>query len=172
VGDSYKLRQVNNIANVLEQAFRDNEASREWFLCLIPHDLQQYPLQILHVVVFVPENCTSADLKTLSNGVIDRFVCHDDIASFGEGRNNRRDSRESLGIHNTSRRPKMFRNLPLGLYMAILCPVESRWPTRTNSIFSQRGDSLLFQDLIGVEIVKVVARQIRDQSTPSGRLNS
>lgn len=56
----------------------------------------------------------------------------------------------------------MSRNLLLSSHMTILRPIETRWPTRTNPILPQRSNSLLFQRLVRVEVVEIVARQIRD----------
>lgn len=61
------------------------------------HSLQ-LPLQVGHVVVFIPLDCASSDLETLLDGKVDRFVCYYDVPSFGESGNDRSDRREGLRV--------------------------------------------------------------------------
>lgn len=46
--------------------------------------------------------------------------------------------------------------------MHILGPIETRWATRTDSIFAKRLDRLLFQCLVADEVVEVVRGEVGD----------
>lgn len=81
---TYDFHQIHHVANVLEEAFGDDEAPRQGLLCLLLDHARQYVLEIPHVIVFVPSNRAAGDLHALPDGEVNSFVGDDDVASFGE----------------------------------------------------------------------------------------
>ena len=81
---TYNLGQVNHIPNIFEQSLGNDESPCQRLLRLLNHHLLKHPLQILHIIVFVPSNRAPRYLNALSNGIVDRSVRDDDVASFRE----------------------------------------------------------------------------------------
>lgn len=97
---THNLDQVHHRAVVLKNTFGDNELSLERstlpFSFLV--DDFQLSLQVGHIVVVIPLDGTSRDLKSLLHRKVDRLVRYDYISSFGECWNDRGDGREGLGV--------------------------------------------------------------------------
>jgi len=159
---TYDFRQIYTIADVLEQALSDDEAPSQRFPCLLLHNLLQHPLQILHIVMFIPANRAPANLQSLPDRIIARLICHDNIAPLAERRDDTGNRREGVGVHNACLRAQMRRNVRLGLHVHILRAVELRGSAGPDAIGAQGLDRLLFDLLVGHEVVVVVGCEIRD----------
>ena len=99
---TYNLGQVHHCAVVLENTLGDNELSLEGStlpLGFLVDDFQ-LSLQISHIVVFIPLDGASRDLKSLLHSKVDRLVRYDYVSSFCERWNDRGDGRERLRINN------------------------------------------------------------------------
>lgn len=112
--------------------------------------------------MFIPANRAPANLQSLPDGIITRLISHDDIAPLAERRDDTGNRREGVSIHNTRLRAQMRRNVRLGLHMHILRAVELRGSAGPDAIRAQGLDGLLFDLLVGYEVVVVVGCEVRD----------
>lgn len=115
--------------------------------------------------MFVPPNDTARDLDTLPNGKTDTLIRNDYVTAFRERRDDTRDSRECLGIHDASRGTQEGRYIGLGLQVDILGTVESTRAAGTNAIVPQGLNSLLLQGLIRVEIIEIIGAEVCHRAT-------
>ena len=99
---AYKLGQVRHSAVVIKDTLRDDEPTSKRRLALLPLllDALENVLKALHVIVIIPPDRAPRDLETLLNSEVHAAVCHDDIATLAESRNNRGDSRERLRVND------------------------------------------------------------------------
>ena len=106
--------------------------------------------------MLIPSNITPTDLNPLSDCIVDRFICHDDIPSLAKCWDDARDRRKGLGVDNARLSAKVGGDIGLGLDVHVLCPVESWRRARTYAIGSKDLNGTLLKVRIGAEGVEVV----------------
>lgn len=111
-------------------------------------------------MLIIPDRAP-ANLQSLPNGIIDRAIRNNDIASLAKCRNHTRDRGESLRIHDTLIRAQARRDIRLSLHVDILRAVELGRATRPNAICPERLDSFLLDLLVANEVVEVVGSEVR-----------
>lgn len=104
---------------------------------------------------------TPGNLNSFSDRIVDTLVCHNDISSLAERRNNRRNGRERLRVNDASLRAQERSNVRLNLHVHILGAVEARRSTRSYAICPQRLYSSLFKIVIRGKVVEVQRGKIR-----------
>jgi hypothetical protein len=89
---------------VIEDTFSDNETScqRAFLLASLLLSALENLFEALHIIMIVPTNRASRNLKTFLNSKVDTTVCNDDVPSLAEGGNDRRDGRKRLRISDSS----------------------------------------------------------------------
>jgi hypothetical protein len=166
---AYQLRQVNHVANVLEQALGDDEAPRQRLPGLLLDQVLEHVLEVLHVVVLVPLDGAAADLHALADGKVDGLVGDDDVAALAERGDDAGDGGKGLRVDDARRHAQVRRDVCLGLHVHVLRAVEAGRAAGADAIGAQRLDGLLLERLVADEVVVVVRREVRD-GAPVGEL--
>lgn len=115
--------------------------------------------------MFVPPDCTPRDLNTLPDSKTDALVRNDDVTTLRKGRNDTRDGRERLRVHDTSCSAQERRNIGLGLQVDILGAIKSTRATGADTVVPQSLNRLLFKSLVGIKVVEVVRAEIGNGAT-------
>lgn len=159
---TYDLWQVHHIPNVLKQALGDDEASGERLLGLLLDNLLEDVLQILHIIVFEPPDSTATDLNALARSEVERLVRYDNISSLAETGNHTAYSREGLRVDDAGGDTEVCSDVGFGLHVNVLCAVETRGATGADTVGAQGLNGLVFEDIVGEEVVEVVRGKVRD----------
>lgn len=99
---THQLGQIRHGTIVLEDTLSDDELSCEWELLLLDllgHRLYDL-LKTSQIIMIVPPHSRPREFDTLMNGKVDTAICDNDVATFAEGRDDRRDGAERLGVDN------------------------------------------------------------------------
>ena len=110
---------------MVEDTLRDDETTSERSPTLLPLllDTFQHMFQAIHVVVVVPADSATRDLKALLNSKVDAPICHNHVATLAECRNNGTDGRETLRIQDCRFGTEEIGDILLELNVNICCTV-------------------------------------------------
>jgi len=159
---TYDLWQVYHIPNVLKQTLGDDEASGERLLGLLLDNLLEDVLQVFHIIVFEPPDSTATDLYALARSEVERLVRYDNISSLAETGNHTAYGREGLRVDDAGGDTEVCSDVGFGLHVNILCAVETRGTTRADTVCAQGLNGLVFENIVGEEVVEVVRGKVRD----------
>ena len=163
-GSWYKLRQMNNVSQVLAERFRNYEPPRQRLSGLLFDHLFEDPLHVFQVIVLVPPHGAPRDLNALPCSIIQCPVGHYDVASFTEGRNHAADGGKSLCVDDASWSAEMSRDVCFCFDMYILGAIETWGRTGPHTVCSEDLNGLLFESLIRDQVVEVVRREVRHRA--------
>jgi len=169
VAVTHNPRKIHHITIRLEKTLGNNEPPSQRLASLLLGNLGEYPLQILEIIVLIPADDTAGNLDAPANSIADTLIGNDNVSTLRERRDNTRDGRKGLRVHDASRGAKERCHVFLGLHMDILSTVESSRAAGANAVSPEGLDSRLLEKLIGVEVVKIERAEIRD-GTPISEL--
>jgi len=162
VRKTYDLWQIYHIPDIFAYGFCDDESSCQRLPCLLLDHTRQHPRQIFHVIMLVPPYRTPTNLNAFPDAVIHRLVSHDNIPPLAESRNNAGDGGECLRVDDAAGRAEKGSNVGLDLHVNILSAVEAGGAARAYAIGAEGLDRMLFQSLVGHEIVEIVGGEVGD----------
>ena len=111
--------------------------------------------------MLVPLHRTSRNLYPSTAGIVQGFVCHDNIATFREGRDHARYGREGLRVDDTRGCAKMCGDGSLETHVNVLGTVKARWSAWTDAMGAQGADGAILEIFIAEEVVEVIACKVK-----------
>lgn len=154
------LGEVDDVADVLEEALCDDEAAGEGLLGLLADEGAQDPFEVRHVVVLVPSDCAAGDLEAFAHGVVDGFVGDDNVASLCEGGDHGADGAEGLRVDDAGGRADVGCDVCFQLAVDVLRAVEAGGTAWADTVGAEGLDCTLFEGLIVDEVEVVVGREV------------
>lgn len=121
VRNAYGFRQVSHRTVLLEDTFSHDDPTRQRppLLPALLVDALKNLLKILQVIVIVPTNSRTGDLKTLLDGELDTAVGDDDISTLRERWNDKGNRRKVLRVQDRSLGTQKLGNITLEVHMYV-----------------------------------------------------
>lgn len=155
-------REVGDVADVFEEAFGDDEATRQGSPGLFTCHALEHALEIRIVVVVVPFDGAAGDLDALARGVGNSRVADDDVAAFGEGGDDRGHRGEGLRVHDTGGDAEVGGDVGFGFHVHVLRAVEAGRGAGPDAVGFEGCDGLFFQVRLVGQVVEVERGEIGD----------